>query len=280
MRTPDPVEQELPWRGAAGHAMPSPAAAERLDVIKGIGNRFGSPPAARAMHPPILVAVEQALHRCVVPAISLAAHRADHPVFPQPPPEGVAGILARPVRIVNPSGRRLAARPRHRRRTGHDIGRHPRFQGPAEDLPVEPIGHHGRGASRSSPGGEACSGHGRCSASSAARHAPCRRKASTPDFPGHRRCPSIRAQLTAHLLRSAPWLFFRISHPILRRAFSARSRISSICSGASALPARRVQPPCAGLPSPGCAGPARPTPVPWQLTRWSGRTSLASPPVR
>lgn len=74
--------------------------------------------------------------------------------------------------------------------------------------------------------------------------------------------------------------FFRISHPILRRAFSARSRIGSICSGASALPARRVQPPCAGLPSPGCAGPARPTPVPWQLTRWSGRTSLASPPVR
>jgi hypothetical protein len=46
------------------------------------------------MHPLILVAVEEALRWRVVPAVALAAHRANHPVLFQPRLKGVAGLAA------------------------------------------------------------------------------------------------------------------------------------------------------------------------------------------
>lgn len=74
MLTPDPLVQELQWGGVAERGMPAPAVVERLDVIKGVGNGFGSRLVAGAMPPLILVAVEGALGRRVVPVVPLAAH--------------------------------------------------------------------------------------------------------------------------------------------------------------------------------------------------------------
>lgn len=42
MLTADPSVQELPGRGVAERGMLSLAVVERLDVVKGVGNRFGS----------------------------------------------------------------------------------------------------------------------------------------------------------------------------------------------------------------------------------------------
>ena len=81
MLTPDPVVQELPWRGVAERRMPAPAVVERLDVIEGVSNRCPSGFVAGAMHPLILQAVEEALGRRVVPAVALVVHRRGHAVF-------------------------------------------------------------------------------------------------------------------------------------------------------------------------------------------------------
>jgi hypothetical protein len=46
---------------------------EHLDVVEQIGNGLGATRVARAMHPFVLQAVEEALRGRVVPAISLTA---------------------------------------------------------------------------------------------------------------------------------------------------------------------------------------------------------------
>jgi hypothetical protein len=96
------------------------------------------------MHPLILQAVEEALARRVVPAVSLAAHRADHAVCLQPRLEGVAGILATPVGMMNQSRPRLPAEPRHGQRVDRNVRRHSGFQRPTDDFPVKQIENDGQ----------------------------------------------------------------------------------------------------------------------------------------
>lgn len=329
MLTPDPVVQELLWRGVAERGMPAPAVVERLDVIEGVGNGLGSRLVAGAMHSLILEAVEETLGRRIVPAVSLAAHRADHPVFLQPRLKGVAGILASPVGVMNQSGCRLPAEPRHGQCIDHDVRRHPRLQGPADDFPVEqiendgqvepafrcpdvgqvgcpdlvrrcrrevpvqPIRRHRQAVLRVRRRLEAplVPGTDTVLAHEAFDTLLARRQASTPDFLGHSRaavgalelgvdgpdqrqhlgigqalairraaalpCPvaaEAHIQRRAHrrqrvgsplpvnpgVLHSASFAkyavaFFRISHSILSRAFSAFKRDSSICSGVMTL---------------------------------------------
>ena len=87
MLRPDPVCQVVLWRGIAERGMFAPAVVEQLDVIEGVSNSFLSGFVAGAMHPLILVAVEEAFRRRIVPAVALAAHRTDHAIFLQPAPE-------------------------------------------------------------------------------------------------------------------------------------------------------------------------------------------------
>lgn len=76
----------------------------------------------------IFQAVEETLGGRVVPAIPFAAHRADHAVFLQLRLEGVAGILASPVRVMHQPRFGFPAKPRHGQRIRHDIRRHPRLE--------------------------------------------------------------------------------------------------------------------------------------------------------
>lgn len=55
---------------------------------------------ADAMHPLVLEAVEPALGRGVVPAVTLAAHRAGHAIFGELALERLAGVLAAPVGMM------------------------------------------------------------------------------------------------------------------------------------------------------------------------------------
>ena len=84
MLSADPVLQEFHGRGVAERGMLAPAVVERFDIVEQISLRSGLRTVAGAMHPLILQAVEEALRRGVVPAIPLAAHRADHPVLELP----------------------------------------------------------------------------------------------------------------------------------------------------------------------------------------------------
>lgn len=96
------------------------------------------------MQPLIRQAVEETFYRRAVPAITLAAHRADHPVLFQPCLKDVARILASPGGVTNQTRRRFLVEPRHRQRINHDVHRHPELDRPADDFPVEQIEGHGQ----------------------------------------------------------------------------------------------------------------------------------------
>ena len=137
MLSADPVFQELHRRAERG--MATSEIVERLDVVKDVGNGFGPRAVAGAMHPLILQAVEEALARRVVPAVTLVAHRT---VFLQPCLKGMAGILASPVGVMDQPRRRLPAEPCHGQRIDDDVRRHPWLDRPVDDFPVEQIEDH------------------------------------------------------------------------------------------------------------------------------------------
>lgn len=89
----DPIGQELMWRGVAERGMLSPAVVEQLGVVKGVSSSCLSRFVASAMHPLILVPVEETLGRRIVLAVALAAHRANHAVILQLRLEGATCIL-------------------------------------------------------------------------------------------------------------------------------------------------------------------------------------------
>ena len=69
-----------------------------------------------------------ALGWCGIQTIPLATHGADHAVFPQCVLEGLAGVLAAPIRVVYQSPCRFPAEARHRQRVRHDVRRHAGLQ--------------------------------------------------------------------------------------------------------------------------------------------------------
>ena len=78
MLTADPIVQELLRRGVAECGMPAPAVVpqgdslrgvERLDIVEQIGLRLCPRAVASAMHPLILVAIDETLRRRIVPAV-------------------------------------------------------------------------------------------------------------------------------------------------------------------------------------------------------------------
>ena len=122
MLSGDPVFQEFCGRGVAERGMATSAVVERLDIVEQIGFRCGPRTVAGAMYPLVLQAVEEALRGRVVPAIALAAHRADHPVLFQPRLKGVARILASPVGVMDQARCRLLAEPGYGQRIDDDVG--------------------------------------------------------------------------------------------------------------------------------------------------------------
>ena len=81
--------------------MPSPGIVEALDVIEHV--RFGLVSrAVRLVRRPFgLERGEEVLHRGIVPDVVGPAHATDHAVVGQEPLEGLAGVLAAPLRVGN-----------------------------------------------------------------------------------------------------------------------------------------------------------------------------------
>ena len=79
-----PAKPNQVWTADMTYIWTPPPVVERFDVVEQVGLRSGPRTVAGAMHPLILQTVKEAFRRRVVPAIALAAHRADHPVLFQP----------------------------------------------------------------------------------------------------------------------------------------------------------------------------------------------------
>ena len=74
----DPVLQERSRRQTSQAGAAEAPVVGRDDVLEHIARGLVSGRVAHAMHPLILVAVGEALSRCVVPAVALARHRPAH----------------------------------------------------------------------------------------------------------------------------------------------------------------------------------------------------------
>ncbi len=91
------------------------------------------------MDPRVFEAVAPTLGGCVIPAIPVAAHRADHAVGRQFVLNGVSGIRATPIRMMPQSPCGFPAEPRPRQRIGHNVRRHAGLPRPAHHFTVEPV---------------------------------------------------------------------------------------------------------------------------------------------
>lgn len=96
--------QVLGRRPIAERGMTTTPVVKHLDVIEQIGARFIVRGVTRAVYAFVLQAVEEAFRRRVVPAVTLAAHRAGHAELDQLVLEHVAGVLGE----FNPSSQRLS----------------------------------------------------------------------------------------------------------------------------------------------------------------------------
>ncbi len=117
---------------------------EDFDVLEAASLHVGVGSVANAMYPPVLEAVEPAFRRRVIPAVSLAAHRADHAVHLELVLKVMAGVLATPVGVVHQSRCWTLAEPGDGQCIGHDIRSHPRLERPAHNFAVEQVEHDGQ----------------------------------------------------------------------------------------------------------------------------------------
>ncbi len=139
MLSRDPVLQELNRRLVAERGVATTPVVKHFDVVEQIGDGCGAGCVARAVYPFVLQAVKEALRRRIVPAVSLAAHRANHAVQGEFVLQQLARVLAASIRVMDEPRRWPSAEPCHRQRIGHDVGRHARLDRPAHDLAVEEI---------------------------------------------------------------------------------------------------------------------------------------------
>ena len=72
---------------------------KHLDVVKQIALGVFPREVALVEHPFVLQAVEEALHRRVVPAVALATHGAGHSVLGEFGLERMASVLAAPIGV-------------------------------------------------------------------------------------------------------------------------------------------------------------------------------------
>ena len=119
--------------------MPPRGIVEALDVIDHV--RFGLVSSAvrfvrRAFS---FQRGEEALHRGIVPAVAGSAHATGHAVVGQKPLEGLTGVLAPLIRMMQDRLRLTAPPDRHHEGIRDQLRGHNRMHGPANNPPREQV---------------------------------------------------------------------------------------------------------------------------------------------
>ena len=123
--------------------MPPPGIVEALDVIEHVGFGLGSRAVRLGRRAFGLQRGEEALHRRIVPDVAGPAHATDDAVVGQEPLEGLTGVLAPPIGVMQ-HGVGLASPPdRHHECIGDQLRGHRRTHGPPDHPSREEI--HDRG---------------------------------------------------------------------------------------------------------------------------------------
>ena len=117
----------------AQRRVPPPGIIEALDVIKHVGFRL----VTRAVHfvrrAFSFQRGEEALHRGIVPAVAGSAHATGHAMVSQQPLEGLTGVLAPPIRVMQDRLRLAAPPDRHHEGVRDQLRGHRRLHRPADD---------------------------------------------------------------------------------------------------------------------------------------------------
>jgi hypothetical protein len=132
---------ELHRTEIAQRRVPPPGIIEALNVIKHVGFRLGSRAVRFVRRAFSFQRGEEALHRGIVPAVAGSAHATGHAVVGQEPLEGLTGVLAPPIRVMQHGLRFTAPPDRHHKGIGDELRGHRRLHRPADDPAREEIYH-------------------------------------------------------------------------------------------------------------------------------------------
>jgi len=137
-----PIIQKLHRRLVAQRRVPARPVVEHLSVLEARHHHFCACGITQPMDPLILKTVKLTLGWRVIPTISLATHGALRAVGRQLVLEGLAGVLAPPIRVMHQPHSRFPSEPRHRQRVGHDVRCQAGFARPAHHFVVEQVKHN------------------------------------------------------------------------------------------------------------------------------------------
>ena len=118
------------------------AVVEADDIVRDVPSSLGVVGVVALPDPLHLQVQEEALHHCVVPAVSFAAHARACAMAGQQRAVGFAGVLAASIRVDDQPGRRPALGDGHPQSGTDQLGRHARGHRPADDLAREQVHHH------------------------------------------------------------------------------------------------------------------------------------------
>src|SRR4029077_7754770 len=121
--------------------MTTTAVVEHFDVFEHISYRFLACAVALPMHSLVLQTVEEALGGRIVPAVTLAAHRAVHAVLTKLGLKRMTGVLTTAVRVMDQPRLRMPSEPRHGQCVDDNVSTHALLDRPADDLSIEQVQH-------------------------------------------------------------------------------------------------------------------------------------------
>src|SRR5689334_18148506 len=117
--------------------MTTTAVVKDLDVLKQISGRLFTRMVSLPMYSFIFERVEEALRRRVVPAVALAAHRAQHSVITKLGLKRFTGVLAAAIGVMNQPRLRCSSQARYAQRLYDELSAHALFDRPAHHLAID-----------------------------------------------------------------------------------------------------------------------------------------------
>ena len=113
--------------------MPPPGIIEVFDIIEHLGFGLVSRAVGLGCRTLGLQRGEEALHCGIVPAVTGSAYATDHAMVSHEPLEGLTGVLAPPIGVVQDRLRLVAPPDRHHEGVRDQLRGHRRLHQPADD---------------------------------------------------------------------------------------------------------------------------------------------------
>lgn len=112
---------------------------KQVGIVAQVRDGFARRANRCALYPFGLQSVAERFRRCIIQATAPAAYRSAQVAGVQPTQKFVVDVLTTTIRVVRRAGYGPSVAPCHRQCIGHGVRGHARLEGPAYDLPFEPV---------------------------------------------------------------------------------------------------------------------------------------------